>query len=90
MDERLAEYAPASGSVTVFTTSWCGYCRRLRSQLDRDQVTYLEVDIEESPEAADIVMMVNDGNRTVPTVLFPDGSTSTNPSSYEVMARLGR
>lgn len=90
MDDRLAEYAPASGSVTVFTTSWCGYCRRLRSQLDRDQVTYLEVDIEEAPEAADIVMAVNDGNRTVPTVLFPDGSTSTNPSSYEVMARLGR
>jgi mycoredoxin len=80
---------PAAGSVTMFTTSWCGYCRRLRSQLERDGVPFTEIDIEARPEHVDFVEEVNGGNRTVPTVLFPDGSAATNPSLAEVRARLG-
>ncbi len=72
----------------MFTTPWCGYCRRLKSQLDREGVTYAEVDIEREPGSADFVMSVNGGNQTVPTVLFPDGSAATNPSAAEVVARL--
>ena len=79
---------PGAGSVTMFTTSWCGYCRRLTSQLDRDGVPFTEVDIEANPEHADWVESVNGGNRTVPTVLFADGSAATNPSLGEVRARL--
>ena len=79
---------PEPGSVTMFTTSWCGYCRRLKAQLDRDGVPFTEVDIEARPEHADYVESVNGGNRTVPTVLFPDGSAATNPSLGEVLARL--
>jgi mycoredoxin len=74
--------------LTVYSTSWCGYCWRLKSQLDREGIGYLEVDIEAEPEAADFVMKVNNGNQTVPTVLFPDGSAATNPSLAEVKARL--
>jgi mycoredoxin len=79
---------PAAGSVTMFTTSWCGYCRRLKSQLDRDGVPFTEIDIEANPEHVDFVEGVNGGNRTVPTVVFPDGSAATNPSLAEVRARL--
>jgi len=79
---------PSIGTVTMFTTPWCGYCRRLKSQLDREGVTYAEVDIEKEPGSADFVMSVNGGNQTVPTVLFPDGSAATNPSAAEVVARL--
>ena len=75
-------------SLTMYSTSWCGYCRRLKSQLDREGIRYTEVDIEVQPEAADFVMKVNNGNQTVPTVLFPDGSAVTNPSLAEVKARL--
>ena len=75
-------------SLTMYSTSWCGYCRRLKSQLDREGIDYTEVDIEARPEAADFVMKVNNGNQTVPTVLFPDGSAATNPSLAEVKARL--
>jgi mycoredoxin len=75
-------------SLTMYSTSWCGYCRRLKSQLDREGIEYAEVDIEAQPEAADFVMKVNNGNQTVPTVLFPDGSAATNPSLAEVKARL--
>ncbi len=79
---------PSAGSVTMFTTQWCGYCRRLKSQLDREGVRYVEVDIETEPGTADFVMAVNGGNQTVPTVLFPDGTSATNPSSAEVVRRL--
>ena len=75
-------------TLTMYSTTWCGYCRRLKSQLDREGIAYTEVDIESHPEAADFVMKVNNGNQTVPTVLFPDGSAATNPSLAEVKARL--
>jgi mycoredoxin len=72
----------------MFSTSWCGYCRRLKTQLDRAGVAYTEVNIEEVPGTAELVEKVNGGNQTVPTVIFPDGSTATNPSLAEVTARL--
>ena len=79
---------PQAGSVTMFSTTWCGYCRRLKSQMDREGIAYTEVNIEEDPALADFVMSVNNGNQTVPTLLFPDGSTATNPSLIEVKKRL--
>lgn len=80
--------APAAGTVTMYSTTWCGYCRRLKSQMDREGIAYTEVNIEDVPDAADFVMQVNGGNQTVPTVLFPDGSAATNPSLAEVKARI--
>jgi mycoredoxin len=73
---------------TIYSTAWCGYCRRLKSQLERMGVSYEAVDIEEDPASAELVMRVNGGNRTVPTVVFADGSALTNPSAAQVAARL--
>jgi mycoredoxin len=73
---------------TMFTTPWCGYCRRLKSQLAREGIEIIEVDIERDPAAAEFVMTVNDGFQTVPTVLFADGSTLTNPSVYAIQQRM--
>jgi mycoredoxin len=70
--------------LTMYTTTWCGYCRRLKSQLAREGIEVIEVDIEREPDAAEYVMSVNGGFQTVPTVLFPDGSTLTNPSARVV------
>ena len=44
-----------SGSVTMYTTPWCGYCHRLKGQMDREGIAYEVVDIEQHPEAAEIV-----------------------------------
>ncbi|HEU5353417.1 MAG TPA: mycoredoxin [Actinocrinis sp.] len=74
--------------ITMYSTTWCGYCRRLKGQLERAGIEYTEVDIERQPEAADYVMSVNNGNQTVPTVTFPDGSALTNPSLAQVQAKL--
>ena len=79
---------PEQGTVTMYSTAWCGYCRRLRNQLDSEGIAYTVVDIEEQPETAEFVEQVNGGNRTVPTVVFPDGSAATNPSLNDVRARL--
>jgi mycoredoxin len=82
------ETLPETGTITMYSTTWCGYCRRLKSQLDKAGVAYSEVNIEESPEAAEYVQAVNGGNQTVPTVLFPDGTAATNPSLAEILSRL--
>ncbi|GAB3415247.1 mycoredoxin [Flindersiella endophytica] len=72
----------------MYTTPWCGYCRRLKGQLERAGVSYNEVDIEQQPDAADLVAKLNGGNQTVPTVVFPDGSALTNPSLAQVQQKL--
>ena len=79
---------PDAGTVTMYTTTWCGYCRILKKGLDREGIAFTEVNIEEAPEAAEYVQSVNGGNQTVPTVVFPDGSAATNPSLADVKARL--
>ena len=74
--------------LTIYTTSWCGYCHRLMTVLKANGISYDEVDIEQDPAAADFVMSVNGGFQTVPTVVFPDGSALTNPSAAAVKERL--
>lgn len=77
-----------TAAVTMYSTPWCGYCHRLRSQLDREGITYEVVDIEQVPEAAKIVEEVNGGNQTVPTLVYADGSAQTNPSLAQVKEKL--
>ena len=75
--------------LTMYTTTWCAFCRRLKSQLAAEGIEMAEINIEEDPAAADFVMSVNGGYQTVPTVVFPDGSALTNPSAAQVKQRLG-
>jgi mycoredoxin len=77
-----------SAQITMYSTPWCGYCRRLKGQLDRAGIAFTEVNIEKDPKSADYVMSVNGGNAVVPTVLFADGSALTNPSLAQVQAKL--
>jgi mycoredoxin len=79
---------PCAGTITMFSTPWCGYCRGLKKALEREGITYTEIDIERYQDGADYVMSVNGGNQTVPTVVFPDGTAATNPSLAEVRLRL--
>jgi mycoredoxin len=74
--------------LTMYTTTWCAFCKRLKRQLAADGIDMAEVDIEQDPAAAEYVMSVNGGFQTVPTVVFPDGSALTNPSAAAVKERL--
>jgi mycoredoxin len=76
--------------LTMYSTSWCGYCHRLKSQLDREGIAYEVVDIEKDEASAAFVIGVNGGNRTVPTLRFEDGSALTNPSIVQVKEHLAQ
>lgn len=75
-------------TFTMYSTPWCGYCHRLKGQLDREGIPFDVVDIEQQPDAAKIVEEVNGGNQTVPTLVYADGSAMTNPSIAQVKDKL--
>jgi mycoredoxin len=77
-----------AAELTMYTTTWCGYCYRLKAALKSTKVSYTEVDIERDPAAAEFVRSVNGGNQTVPTVKFADGSALTNPTAAQIAAKL--
>lgn len=77
-----------AAELTIYSTPWCGYCTRLKRQLEREGIGYTDVDIEADEQAAAYVMSVNGGNQTVPTVVLPDGTALTNPSLATVLAEL--
>ncbi|MFD7736333.1 mycoredoxin [Kitasatospora phosalacinea] len=81
-----------SGTVTMYSTTWCGYCNRLKSQLDREGIAYSEINIEQDPASASYVESVNGGNQTVPTVVVVSASGEqsvlTNPSLRQVQSAL--
>ena len=82
------------GTVTMYSTTWCGYCRRLKGQMDREGITYNEINIEQDPESAAFVEKANGGNQTVPTVLVVSSNggaevVMTNPSLAQVKQALG-
>ncbi|MGI8666421.1 MAG: mycoredoxin [Jatrophihabitans sp.] len=77
-----------SSTFTLYSTSWCGYCARLKTGLAQAGIDYHEVDIDLDEQAAVRVMQANGGNQTVPTLEFSDGSTLTNPSVPQVQDKL--
>ncbi|CAM5504639.1 MULTISPECIES: mycoredoxin [Streptomyces] len=83
-----------SGTVTMYSTTWCGYCRRLKGQMDREGIAYEEVNIEHDPESAAFVEKANGGNQTVPTLRVVPAAggepvVMTNPSLAQVKQALG-
>ncbi len=74
---------------TVYLTTWCPYCRSLLADLRHFGVEFDEVDVDVDAEGAALVRQLNGGNRTVPTVVYPDGTHDTNPDGAEVAAKLG-
>ena len=79
---------PGVPAVTMYSTQWCGYCHRLKSQMEREGIEFSVVDIEQEPEAASLVAAHNGGNQTVPTLVYADGTAQTNPAIKEVRAKL--
>jgi mycoredoxin len=72
----------------MFSTQWCGDCRRAKRVFAARDVPYTEIDIGCDEAAAERVMRINHGARSVPTILFPDGSTLVEPSTSDLEAKL--
>src|SRR6478609_4850378 len=85
---RRRRQSQMTSSFTMYSTPWCGYCHRLKSQLDREGIPFDIVDIEQDPSATQIVESANNGNQTVPTLVYSDGTAQTNPSLAQVKAKI--
>lgn len=75
-------------TIVMYTTPWCSACWRAKQVMDAMRVTFTEVDITEDEEATELVMRLNRGFRSVPTILFPDGSTLTEPNTVDLVSKL--
>lgn len=74
--------------ILFFATPWCGDCRRSRRVFAELGIPYTYVDIERDAAARARVMALNDGLRSVPTIVFPDGGVLVEPSDRELRTRL--
>jgi thioredoxin reductase (NADPH) len=75
--------------ITVYGAPWCPDCRRSKSFLMEQRVPYRWVDIDADDEARRQVEALQHGGRTIPTIVFPDGSHLLEPSNAELAAKLG-
>ena len=75
--------------IEIYGTRWCGDCSRSKRLMDKYSVTYNWTDIDEHPEFQDLVKSINNGRNVVPTIVFPDGSSLSQPSDSELMKKLG-
>ena len=72
----------------MYSTTWCGDCRMAKHVLDARQIEYQVIDIDDDPQAAELVQRLNGGFRSVPTILFPDGRVLVEPTRLELEAAL--
>ena len=78
---------PNSPEIIVYGTVWCGDTRRARTYLDQNKIPYQWIDIDVDKDARKYVESVNRGYRSVPTIIFPDGSVLVEPGWEELKAR---
>ena len=75
-------------AVTMYGADWCGDCRRSKAYLDSHNVEYNYIDVEADESASDKVIEINGGQRSIPVILFPDGTHMTEPSDKDLEAKL--
>ena len=78
--------APAR-SIKMYVTPWCGDCQSYRRWFDAHCIPYDSINIDHDEQAAALVIQINGGMRSVPTIVFPDGSVLVEPSARELAAK---
>lgn len=77
-----------TAQITMYGAAWCGDCRRSKKYLDSHKVEYNYIDVEADESAAEKVIEINGGMRSIPVILFPDGTHMTEPSDKDLEAKL--
>jgi mycoredoxin len=77
-----------SDSIIIFTTNWCGDCRRARRFCDENNIIYQWINIDKDQQAEQVVLKINKGMRSVPTIIFPDGSILVEPTNSALAEKL--
>ena len=74
--------------ITMYGAEWCGDCRRSKKFLDANNVKYNYIDVEADASASDKVIEINGGMRSIPVILFADGTHLTEPSDAALKEKL--
>ena len=74
--------------IRMYTTNWCSDCFRAKKIFQSMNLTYEEIDITNDEDATELVIRLNNGNRSVPTIVFPDGTILTEPSTVTLVQKL--
>lgn len=77
-------YTLIPSQIVMYTTKFCPDCLRAKKFFETNNVPFLNINLEGDHEATQFVMMVNNGNRSVPTIIFPDGTVLVEPSWDEL------
>lgn len=77
-----------TSNITMYSADWCGDCRRSKRLMDSLNVEYTIIDVEADPTASDKVIEINGGQRSIPVIVFPDGTHLTEPSDNDLKAKL--
>ena len=72
----------------MYSADWCGDCRRSKRLMDSLNVEYTIIDVEADPSASEKVIEINGGQRSIPVIVFPDGTQMTEPSDNDLKAKL--
>ena len=81
-------YEMKPSTIVMYSTTWCGDCKRAKKFFDKQKVAYIDVDIEKDEKGLAFMREINDGARVVPTILFPDGEKLIEPSTAELRAKM--
>jgi glutaredoxin-like protein len=89
MTDDQASPLPPTDGIVVYGTEWCPDCTRARGLLERNDIAYSWIDVDKERRADAFVRSVNQGKRSVPTILFPDGSILVEPTNQNLADKLG-
>jgi mycoredoxin len=76
-------------AIKMYGTRWCFDCRRAKRIFDRNNIPYSWINIDKDKEGEQFVIDTNNGMRSVPTIVFTDGSILVEPSKRELAKKLG-
>ena len=74
--------------IRMYGTAWCGDCARARRFFDAQNIQYEYIDINADKEGVKVVEQHNNGNHSVPTIIYPDGTVLVEPSNSELTAKM--
>jgi mycoredoxin len=83
----VQQFSANEQTIKMYVTRWCGDCRMAKRWFDAHGIAYESINIEEDDKAAEYVKRVNQGYRSVPTIVFPDGSILVEPSPRELASK---
>lgn len=76
-------------AIVMYSAAWCSDCRRAKRFFEKHQIPYENVDVDENPDVDPFVKELNNGNRVVPTIIFPNGDIMVEPSNAQLVEKFG-